>query len=69
MHPVIEAFKTARRKRGLSQIALAELAGYEYHLIRRLEQGLNSPRLQTLADIGKVLGLEICVKEVQHAEE
>jgi predicted transcriptional regulator len=54
------ALREARRRKGLSQRALGELTGIPQPTIARIETGLVSPRLRTLARL-----LEACDEEIR----
>lgn len=49
----------ARKSAGLTQAALAEAAGLSRMTVQRIESGDIDPRLSTLQEIGRVLGLEL----------
>lgn len=51
-----QALRASRRRRGLSQRALAELAGVSQPLIARLESGAVRPRTDTLDKLLRVCG-------------
>jgi predicted transcriptional regulator len=48
-----------RKRRGVSQRALAKLAKVSYVTIARLETGKFDPRLSTLRQLAKVLKLKV----------
>ena len=48
-----------RRKRGMSQAALATKAGYSREYIARLETGHHDPSLSTLTKLAKALGVPV----------
>ncbi len=49
-----------RRKRlGLDQRALAEIAGISVHALSNIETGKGNPTLKTLSALGDILGMEI----------
>ena len=50
---------TARRAKGLTQEALAELVGVRRETIGRLENGQYNPSLKLAMDIAKVFGLTV----------
>lgn len=52
----MKALKTARAQRGISQRALAKLAGISYKTIQLLEEGTHDPKISTLAHIAEALG-------------
>lgn len=49
-----------RRKRGLTQEQLSELAGLDRSYISQLERGLTNPSLDVLLRIAQALELDIC---------
>lgn len=51
---------------GMTQRQLAEAAHYNHVCVSRIETGTMVPRLDTLIDLCKVLGLEIEIRE-RHA--
>lgn len=52
----------ARKKAGLTQVQLAELAGVSDRTVRGIEQGSPSPSFGTVVDVLDVLGLTLEVK-------
>jgi DNA-binding XRE family transcriptional regulator len=57
-----QRLREARKRAGLTQRQLAEQAGMSHH-VSRLERGLSSPNLSTLLRLGKVLLLELLLRE------
>ncbi len=56
-----------RRKRlGLDQRALAEIAGISVHALSNIETGKGNPTLKTLSALADILGMEIRI-EVRQA--
>jgi Predicted transcriptional regulator with C-terminal CBS domains len=49
----------ARRKRGFTQVHLAELTGIDQADISRIEAGAANPTLETLAVLGVALGVDL----------
>jgi len=60
--PFIDAFgknlRKLREERGMSQEALANEAGVAFSQIGRIERGVRSPTLSTIASLAKGLGVE-----------
>ena len=50
--------RRARAKSGLSQTQLAKAAGISHSEIYRLEAGTREPRLGTLVNLGRALGID-----------
>lgn len=62
VHSVAEigvALRTARRRLGLTQQELADLAGLSDRTVRDLEKGSTSPSIGSVLAIARVLGLSI----------
>ena len=55
----ISKLAQARRKRGLSQDRLAELSGVSRVTISRIESGKESPRVQTVYRLARVLKVRV----------
>jgi DNA-binding XRE family transcriptional regulator len=64
VHPVVATFKATRLASGLSQVAVAELAGYDPATISRFERGLQAISVTKFADICAVVGLALVVLPV-----
>lgn len=62
---VINALVRARKARNLSQRELAEQLGVSKTVINRLESGEHSPRLETVYDVAKALGLRLDIRLVK----
>ena len=58
---IVQALKTARERKGLSQRALAEKAGVLQTQISRIENGATDFRLSTLVAIARALDLELAL--------
>lgn len=56
---LVEALRTARQRKKLSQRALADLAGLPQSHISKIEQGKVDLRLSSLTALARVLGLEL----------
>lgn len=63
----IEVLVAARKERGLSQADLAGVMGVSASVVRRLESGGGSPRLDTLAAVAQGLGLRLDLRFVKDA--
>jgi len=63
------AFRRMRLKRGLSQMALADLTGRKQARISLVESGRDDPRFSTLAALAKALGSELMLIPREHADE
>ena len=50
-----------RKRRGLTQMELADESGVEHADISKIEHGVGNPTEDTLARIGKALGAHPCV--------
>ena len=59
---VINAIVKARKEKHLSQRELAARIGVTKTVVNRLESGEHSPRLETVYDIAKALGLRLHVE-------
>lgn len=51
--------RAIREGRGLSQSALADMAGVKQATISRIEKGVNNPSLQVAQDIAEALGVNV----------
>lgn len=58
-HPLAAQLKAARKAKGLSQAALAEITGYDRFVLARWENGQTSPTLARLIDWAGTLGFEL----------
>ncbi|SFD66835.1 helix-turn-helix transcriptional regulator [Paracidovorax konjaci] len=58
-HPLIHGLAAARKARGMTQAELAEQAGLSRMTVQRTEGGDLDPRFSTLAEMARVLGLEL----------
>ena len=56
---LIAELQAARKRQGLKQQELAEQAGLSRMTVQRIESGAIDPRLSTLAEMARVLGLEL----------
>ncbi len=56
---IIDEIEMARKAAGLSQEALAERAGLSRMTVQRTESGQIDPRLSTLLEMARALGLEL----------
>lgn len=56
---LIAELQAARKRLGLKQQELAEQAGLSRMTVQRIESGAIDPRLSTLAEMARVLGLEL----------
>jgi len=54
-----ETLRTLRRRRGLSQEALADATDLSRPYISQLERGLKSPSLRTLGRLAEALGVSL----------
>ncbi|RIX76568.1 helix-turn-helix domain-containing protein [Acidovorax cavernicola] len=59
MIQLTEELEKARKASGLSQEALATQAGLSRMTVQRIESGQIDPRLSTLLEMARVLGLEL----------
>jgi predicted transcriptional regulator len=66
---LISAFREMRRKRGLSQMALADLTGRKQARISLVEGGRDDPRLSTLIALARALGSELMLVPREHIAE
>ena len=57
-HPLIEQLTQARKAAQMTQAELAERAGLSRMTVQRLESGGLDPRLSTLSEMARVLGLK-----------
>ncbi|WCM91031.1 helix-turn-helix transcriptional regulator [Acidovorax sp. NCPPB 2350] len=57
--PLIHTLAAARKARGMTQAELAERAGLSRMTVQRTEGGDLDPRFSTLAEMARVLGLEV----------
>ena len=51
----------ARKKNGLTQEQLAELAGISERTLRSIERGAGNPSIEAVPSVANVLGLQISV--------
>jgi len=56
---MVATLKRLRRRRGLTQQALAVKAGVSLGYLSRLEVGMHDPRLSTLRKLAKALGVKV----------
>lgn len=56
---IMEVMKTQRKKLGISQLDLAEMADVGITTVKQIEAGKGNPSLSTVEKIMDVLGLEI----------
>jgi transcriptional regulator with XRE-family HTH domain len=56
---IIQELEDARKATGLTQAALAERAGVTRMTVQRIEGGQIDPRLSTLQEMARALGLEL----------
>lgn len=56
---LIAELQAARKRQGLKQQELAEQAGLSRMTVQRIESGAIDPRLSTLAEMARVLGLQL----------
>ena len=54
-----EAAAQARKKQNFSRKQLAEKAGYDYMTLYYFEEGLRFPRITTVVDFAKALGISV----------
>lgn len=59
MRSLTAELQNARKAAGLSQEQLASQAGLSRMTVQRIESGQIDPRLSTLLEMGRVLGLEL----------
>lgn len=59
--------RTARRKRGLNQTELANLAGQRQEMISKIETGQGGVRLATIYAVLAALGLEMTIAPRSHS--
>lgn len=63
-----ERLRRLRKAQGLTQGELAEKAGVSINTVVRYETGKNSPKLELLEDIFKVLGTSVSPEETNQYE-
>ncbi len=56
---IAQLFKTARKKRGLTQKQVADKAGIDSNTYSRIERGVQKPELDNALNIAKVLGVDL----------
>jgi len=54
-----QAFRAARERRGMTQAAVAELAGLERTYLTDLERGRRNPTITTLERLSRALGVRL----------
>ena len=57
--PLNENIRNARKKKGLKQVELADMAGISVNSVRLYESGKIEPQVSTLARIADVLGVSV----------
>lgn len=57
-----KVLKEARKKKGYTQVALAEKSGLKQSQIARLESNSSEPRVSTLIKISKALDFELVIE-------
>ena len=68
MNALAEKLRRLRKAQGLTQGELAEKAGVSINTIVRYETGKNSPKLELLEDIFKVLETSVSPEEMNQYE-
>lgn len=63
--PLISRLAQARKAQHLTQAQLAERAGLSRMTVQRMESGSLDPRLSTLQEMARVLGLEVIAAPVE----
>lgn len=53
-----QLFKSARKKRGLTQVEVAEKVGISSNTYSRIERGVQKPELDNAVKIGKALSID-----------
>lgn len=66
---LIAELQAARKRLGLKQQELAEQAGLSRMTVQRIESGAIDPRLSTLAEMARVLGLELVAVASTQADQ
>jgi transcriptional regulator with XRE-family HTH domain len=56
---MVAVLAETRKRQGLTQAALAEAAGLSRMTVQRIESGDIDPRLSTLQEMARVLGLDL----------
>ena len=67
-HPLIEQLTQARKAAQMTQADLAERARLSRMTVQRLESGAMDPRLSTLNEMARVLGLEFHASPGKHGD-
>lgn len=62
--PLIAHLAQARKAQHLTQAELAERAGLSRMTVQRMESGSLDPRLSTLQEMARVLGLELVARPI-----
>lgn len=57
-----KVLREARKKKGYTQVALAEKSGLKQSQIARLESNSSEPRVSTLIKISKALDFELVIE-------
>lgn len=57
-----EVLREARKKKGYTQVSLAEKSGLKQSQIARLESNSSEPRVSTLIKISKALDFELVIE-------
>lgn len=57
-----KAIKEARKKKGYTQITLADKSGLKQSQIARLENNTSEPRVSTLIKLSKALDFELVIE-------
>ena len=58
-HPLAVLLREARRRKRLTQAAVAELAGYAESSLAHWEQGAKSPGIDSITDWAAALGFDL----------
>lgn len=61
-HPIIQALREERQRRGLSLVKLGEMSGYNDVHLWSIEAGKISAKIQIVSDIAQVLGMKITLE-------
>lgn len=61
-HPIVQALKEERLRKGISLKALEELTGYCNQHIWLIENGVQGARIDIVTDFAEALGMELTLK-------
>lgn len=65
VHPVVQALRLERYRRGITSLDLAESMGYSQKALFQWEVGISAPKITHLQDWADALGMRITVEDAE----